>query len=102
MGFVGSNIRTEERKVDKIGDGSSKQLKQSCGQSIAQSENNIRQVLMSAPCSCRSTSPNYESLDTTNSSKSNMTNTFVGPYQNYDVPRTATQQVTIRIKLMLE
>ena len=102
MGFVGSNNRTAERQLEKIGDVATTQSNQSCGEAVVQPEKNIKQVLMSAPCPCSNTFPNYENLDTTNNSKSNTTNTFVGPYQNYDVPRTAVQQVIIRIKCTLE
>ena len=102
MGFVGSNFRKEERQLEKNPDVSIKQSNPRCGETISQSKNNIKQFLMTAPCPCSNTSPHYEPLDTTNNCNSNMTNNFVGPYQNYDVPRTAMQQVLITINWMLE
>ena len=53
-------------------------------------EQNINQALMSAPCPCTNPVANYENLIINNST---LTNKFVGPYKNYDVPRTPIQQV---------
>ena len=55
-----------------------------------QADNNIKEVLMSAPCFCSSPSADYETLNTNNKIPANE---FVGPYNNYDIPRTSTQQV---------
>ena len=56
-------------------------------------EQNINHALMSAPCPCTNPVANYENLIINNST---LTNKFVGPYKDYDVPRTPVQQVIFR------
>ena len=58
--------------------------------SASSSTNNIKQVLNSAPCPCTGNEVNYENIDMSEASTSTK---FVGPYKNYDIPRTATKQV---------
>ena len=53
-------------------------------------QQNINHALMSAPCPCTNPVANYENLIINNST---LTNKFVGPYKDYDVPRTPIQQV---------
>ena len=53
-------------------------------------EQNINHALMSAPCPCNNPVANYENLIINNTT---LTNKFVGPYKDYDVPRTPIQQV---------
>ena len=47
---------------------------------------------MCAICPCTNPVSNYENLIINNST---LTNKFVGPYKDYDVPRTPVQQVIL-------
>ena len=64
--------------------------RKSSSTAVLNHEQNINHALMSAPCPCTNPVANYENLIINNST---LTNKFVGPYKDYDVPRTPVQQV---------
>ena len=64
--------------------------RKSSSTAVLNHEQNINHALMSAPCPCNNPVANYENLIINNST---LTNKFVGPYKDYDVPRTPIQQV---------
>ena len=66
--------------------------RKSLSTAVLNHEKNINHALMSAPCPCTNPVSNYENLIINNST---LTNKFVGPYKDYDVPRTPVQQVIL-------
>ena len=58
--------------------------------------NDCRHMLLSAPCPCNIESMNYENIGPNEGS---LANRFVGPYKNYDIPRTSAQQVSSEVHI---
>ena len=89
--FIASNSRKDIKHVEVATNDNMHESHNKGSESFIPAGNNIRQALTSAPCPCNTPAANYENLVINNSTP---TNKFVGPYKNYDIPRTPMQQVT--------
>lgn len=89
MNLEQSKDLADQKELKNIHSASIHHTQRKAPETFIQADNNIKEVLMSAPCPCSSPSADYESLNTNIPA-----NRFVGPYNNYDIPRTSTQQVS--------
>ena len=89
MGFAKSNSDIGQKELQNTPNMSFNILQQKTPENSILPKNNIKEALMSAPCPC-SPVANHENIHTNTNSQ---VNKFIGPYKDYDVPRTTNQQV---------
>ena len=89
MAFANSNSNIGQKELQNTSNMPFNISHQNAPENSIPPNKNIKQALMSAPCPC-SPMANYENIDTNTNSQ---VNKFVGPYKDYDVPRTTNQQV---------
>ena len=82
MGFVQPKTNVNNTELQNTPNVPSTGFEQKVPDNSTRPDNNIKQVLMSAPCPC-SRPANCENLVTNTNIQ---TNKFIGPYADYDVP----------------
>ena len=89
MVFAKSNSDIRQKELQDTSNMPFNSLQQNAPENSILPTKSIKQALMSAPCPCSPTA-NYENIDTNTNTQ---VNKFIGPYKDYDVPRTTNQQV---------
>ena len=90
MNFAPANTTNIQPQLKDMSSVPNISLQQKPPETLTKPSNNIKQVLMSAPCPCSSLAANYENVDTNTNTQATK---FIGPYANYDMPKTPIQQV---------